>query len=189
MSIFDYLMVLLSVVLSLGLVHLLNGIASLFHSRTRVLWSSVYLLWMVEVLILHFDFWVYTWSMNARTEYTVGEIGLVFLLVSAIYLTATALVPKFPARGTINLYVTWQRIRIEFLAVYLAYLGLILVLNLISFRTWEAMMMNNLFYVFPYIILAGLALAFPNKHVQRLAVGIIVALDLFRYIFVQPSIS
>ena len=188
MSIFEYLMVLLSVVLSLGLVHILNGLTSLFHNRKRVQWSVVYVLWIVEVMILHFDFWQYTWEFSDQVSFRHIHIVMMFLLASAIYLTASVLVRTMPEDAVIDLSESWESVRHEFLAVYIGYLVLVLILNAMLME-WRAMLWMSGVYVVPFILLGALAFFISNRWVQLMAIVGIVAMDLARYAFVATSIG
>lgn len=112
-----------------------------------------------------------------------------FLMVSAIYLTASSLVVTPEGEDEINLLTSWENVRREFLAIYMVYLGLVLVLNVISYNDWQSLLWESAVYVMPFILLAALAFFVRHPRVQLVAIGGILAMDLWRYIFVHPSIG
>ena len=57
MQIFDYVMLLVSVVLSLGLARLLETHARLVKRGTAVKWSAVYVAWLLILAAMHVDLW------------------------------------------------------------------------------------------------------------------------------------
>ena len=57
MSIFEYFLVLFSVVLSLGLTHLATGMGELIRARRLVKWSLPHLLWVALTITSTMDLW------------------------------------------------------------------------------------------------------------------------------------
>ena len=96
MGVFEYLAVLISIVVGLGLTHLLVSITRVIHARhsARVYW--VQLVWALNLALWLIAFWWFTFALNTVTEWTYGLY--VFLIVYAVllYLLAALLFPHDP---------------------------------------------------------------------------------------------
>jgi hypothetical protein len=96
MGVFEYLAVLISIVVGLGLTHLLVSITRAIHARhsARVYW--VQLVWALNLALWLIAFWWFTFALNTVTEWTYGLY--VFLIVYAVllYLLAALLFPHDP---------------------------------------------------------------------------------------------
>lgn len=86
MAIFDYVMLLISVVLSLGLARLLETHARLLKQGAAVRWSATYFAWFAIIGSMHVDLWATLWAVrtNAHWPWTV-VLGFFFQAISLFY--------------------------------------------------------------------------------------------------------
>lgn len=96
MAIFDYVMLLISVVLSLGLARLLETHARLIKRGAAVRWSATYLAWLAIVGAMHVDLWATLWSVHTTTHWQWTEIMGFFFQAVALFYGAVLLAPDEP---------------------------------------------------------------------------------------------
>ena len=94
MAIFDYVMLLISVVLSLGLARLLETHARLIKRNAAVRWSAIYLAWLAIVGALHVDLWATLWAVHTNTHWQWTEIMAFFFQSVALFYGAVLLAPE-----------------------------------------------------------------------------------------------
>lgn len=92
MSIFSYLSVFISIVLGLGVVHVLSGTARMFTSPSiRPYW--VHLLWTLNVLQSLTFFWWFTFDWRLQDTWTFGLFLFVVAFAMLWYMLCAVLIP------------------------------------------------------------------------------------------------
>ncbi len=98
MGYFEYVMVLISIIIGLALTHILTALGSAVH-RLRghgppIKLDAIYLIWIVSVLIMLVSFW---WTefkfQDSVTEWTFGLYLFLVALAISLFLLAVVLVP------------------------------------------------------------------------------------------------
>jgi len=95
MGAFDYLSVLISIVLGLGLTHLLAGAAKLMRRRTAVRFYGPALIWMGLLFLLHVQIWWAIFELRDVAVWTFFSFLLVLAIPTLVYLLTFLLVPAF----------------------------------------------------------------------------------------------
>ncbi|HZF68440.1 MAG TPA: hypothetical protein VEZ47_10410 [Gemmatirosa sp.] len=90
---FQYLAVLLSIILGLGLTQLLTGIGRLIQARARVRGYWPVLAWVALLLLIHVQAWWAMFEMRAHAPWTFLEFGVVLLTPTGLYLMAALVLP------------------------------------------------------------------------------------------------
>lgn len=95
---FNYLLVIIGIVLGLGITHILSGLVDYLQHRDRVVWSKCQLVWMVVLFLMQVQYWY--------VMFGVGQVGADFsrylaalVFPTCLYLASGVLVPKVPAEG------------------------------------------------------------------------------------------
>ena len=91
MTLFEYLAVSVSIVLSFGVIRMLDGIPQAFASGRRY-W--VHSLWVVNLLWMHVQLWWAFWSYSVRTSWNYPRFLIVLLGPALLYSLAITLVPR-----------------------------------------------------------------------------------------------
>ena len=104
MSIFDYVMILLSVVISLGLAKLLENHAHLIKHGKRVTWSAVYLGWLVIMVLAEIDTWASLWQVHTNARWTALDIGLSLLAAALLFYASILSTPETMGDEPIDLW-------------------------------------------------------------------------------------
>ena len=93
MAIFDYVMLLISVVLSLGLARLLETHARLLKRGAEVKWSATYLAWFAIVGAMHVDLWATLWAVHTEPHWSWTVVLGFFFQAVALFYGAVLLAP------------------------------------------------------------------------------------------------
>ena len=104
MALFDYVMLLIAVVLSLGLARLLETHARLLKRGAAVRWSGTYFAWFAIIGAMHVDLWATLWSLHTQTHWPWTAVLGFFFQAVALFYGAVLLAPEDTA-DTIDL---WQ---------------------------------------------------------------------------------
>jgi len=94
LTLFEYISVAFSIVLSLGVATLLGALRRVFATERRY-W--VHATWVVTVLFMHAIAWWSLWSFSAVESWTILTFLLVLLQPVALFLVASLLVGDEPA--------------------------------------------------------------------------------------------
>jgi hypothetical protein len=92
-SSFEYTAVLISIVLGLGVAHILGGVTAMIERWDRLERYWVFLAWCILTLGFHLGFWVNLWQFQARPEWTVSVLTYWFVSVSLLFVASRLLVP------------------------------------------------------------------------------------------------
>ena len=187
MQIFDYVMLLVSVVLSLGLARLLETHARLVKRGTAVKWSAVYVAWLLILAAMHVDLWATLWAVHTQTAWPWTMVLGFFFQAIALFYGAVMITPDDDG-SPVDL---WQfhldnrRRYIPTMAVYTV-LGSLLTLGFVPM----AQFLSAVYTVsLPYVAGCLLAMASSARWVQRgVAIGMIVLMAWYFAIYL-PGFS
>lgn len=94
MSPFEYIIVLISIILGLGITTILTGIADwIKHYRNSTLYSP-YIIWIVIVFIMHIHEWWECYQLKSITAWQLPLFLFVILYPIVLYVLAHLLFPK-----------------------------------------------------------------------------------------------
>ena len=94
MEIFNYVMVLASVIIGLGITHLLQGIAGIAQhpAREKVYW--VHLVWVAAIFLRVIFWWWFEFRLSETVNWTFALYFFVLSYAFLIYLTCALLFPR-----------------------------------------------------------------------------------------------
>ena len=186
-AIFDYVMLLISVVLSLGLARLLETHARLIKRGSAVRWSAVYVAWLVIVAAMHVDLWATLWSVHTYTSWTWTVIlGFFFQAISLFY-GAVLIAPDEDA-DVIDLWRFHLEHRLRYLSALIAYvvLGAYLGLTFLPAEQWlSAIYKAGL----PMVLACVLAMTTSSLIAQRVVASAMVLLLAWYFATYLPGFS
>lgn len=108
MSSFEYVSVLLSIVLALGVAHILTGIAAMIEHWRRLERYWVFLAWCGVTLGVHIGYWNALWRVHDYPSWTAPALFYWFAAVATLFVSSRLLIPSA---------VTWSSMREHFAAV------------------------------------------------------------------------
>jgi hypothetical protein len=109
MSAFDYLAVLLSIVLGLGITQMLTGFAALVRARdrARIYWPA--LMQMAAVFLIHVQVWWVLFGLRGIAHWTFAQFLVVLMQPVTVYMMAAFITPDFPGAGEVDLRAAYFR--------------------------------------------------------------------------------
>ena len=111
MTPFDFVSVFFSVILGLGVSHLLGATAHLVKSRTRVELDWIPSLWAATAFLFLLQAWWGMWSLHSARSWSYGSFIVLVLYQSALYLMSTLVLPDSYSESSENLYAHFGRVR------------------------------------------------------------------------------
>jgi TrmH family RNA methyltransferase len=113
---FDYISVLLSIVLSLALAHVLASTAHVIqHGIKR--WSGLLAFWTGIVVFMMVDFWLSVWQLHEQAAWSLPFILFLLFQASLIYVTARLATPDGAAGQPIDMVAHFEATRRRFFEV------------------------------------------------------------------------
>ena len=103
MNPFDYVSVIFSVVIGLGLSHLLGGYVELIKSRRAVKFYWVHSLWIALAFLGHIFLWWTMWGLRHHRDWNFFAFLLVLAAPVMLYAAAALLIPRLEAGDSVNL--------------------------------------------------------------------------------------
>lgn len=103
MDAFSYISVIFSVVIGLGLSHLLTGFVEIFKARGRVKFYWVHLLWVALTFVGHIFLWWTMWNLRLLRDWNFFSFLLLLLAPVLLYVAAAFLVPKVEPGAALDL--------------------------------------------------------------------------------------
>ncbi len=97
MSSFEYVMVLVAIILGMGITTLLGGAVRVLQSGSGMKLGLLHSLWVLMLLVAQVSLWASRWTGEGRQEWS-GAVLLLFLLMPIIYYALADLL--FPDAGT-----------------------------------------------------------------------------------------
>ncbi len=102
-SAFEYVTVLISIILGLGITQILTGIADLVHQSKRVKIYGPHLLWVLIVLVLHVQEWWVTFDLRTFAPWRLPIFLFVMIYPIILFILARLLFPFGIQEGFIDL--------------------------------------------------------------------------------------
>jgi hypothetical protein len=181
MDLFEYLMVMVSLIVGLGLTQVLRGVGRIVRSSRRF---SVVTLWAVFLFLLYIQMWWSLWDLRDLSDWTQFSFVYVIGIPCSLFATTELLLPQLTAPD-----IDWRE---HFFSVRPWLLGVFAVFLLLS-HSWSYVLGDlplthpyRLAQAFQYLPLAvGLASTRPKVHltvVSILIVGLVIAQVAFRFL-------
>lgn len=103
MDSYNYLSVLVSIILGLGITNLLSGFAGLVRERGRITMYLPVPIWMTTLFLSHVQMWWAMFGLQGVSHWTFAKFLSVLLQPVALYITSALVVPNFARDGAIDL--------------------------------------------------------------------------------------
>jgi hypothetical protein len=103
MTPFEYVIVLISIILGMGITQIVTGIADLVHQweRAKVYWP--HLLWVIVVFILHIQDWWSTYALRNFPAFRLPTFLFILLYPINLFILARILFPGVQPEGEFDL--------------------------------------------------------------------------------------
>src|SRR5881397_14407 len=94
MDAFNYLSVMVSIVLGLGLTQLFAGIGNLVQIRRRVKLYWLHSLWVLLLIVLHLHMWWSFWALRGVVDWTYATFVYVLIGPAALVIASHIIIPE-----------------------------------------------------------------------------------------------
>ena len=177
MTPFDFLSVIFSVVIGLGLSQLLASIALAFESRKRVVLDWICCTWAFTVFLFLVEAWWGLWALRTATSWTYASFLLLVLYQSALFIMSMLVLPRSYETERVSQAEHFQVVRPLFFSALAVVSVSAFVVNALLF----AIPLLSTFAVLPVLgaIVALTAIKFSNRRYQAL-VAVFFAMALWR---------
>ncbi len=119
MSLFEFILVMVSLILAIGVTHLLRGVAAIVQNRETLQLDWVPLTWAASLFILSALHWWSLWDFRV-VEWTFPDFFFVLLAPTFLYVAVSILVsPDLAAPGN-SMAASFERVRLPFMVVMVA---------------------------------------------------------------------
>jgi hypothetical protein len=98
MTPFEYVIVLISVILGLGITTILTGVAELIKNVKPVRLYAPYIIWIAIIFVLHFQDWWLSYQLMSVKEWSLQFFLLIVLYPINLYILAHLLFPSSSSR-------------------------------------------------------------------------------------------
>ncbi|HQQ82087.1 MAG TPA: hypothetical protein PK059_02805 [Cyclobacteriaceae bacterium] len=103
MTAFEYVIVLISIILGLGITQIMMGLADLVHQWNKVKFYWPHLIWIMLVFVLHIQDWWDTYNLRGFEPWRLPTFLFFSLYPVNLFVLARILFPFQPTEGTIDL--------------------------------------------------------------------------------------
>ena len=115
MSTFEYMSVMHSIVLALGMARILGGIADVARDWHELEAKWFFLGWLALLLALHMGWWFGLWArFSAMSEIGLSTFFVWFLVPASFYVASRLLIPEFPEGFPPDLKQRFSEVRVPF---------------------------------------------------------------------------
>ena len=119
MSTFEYMSVMHSIVLALGIARVLGGIAGVARDWRRLETKWFFLGWLALLLALHMGWWFGLWiRFGEMSDISLWTFFVWFLVPASFYIASRLLIPEFHEGSTPDLEQQFDKVRIPFFACF-----------------------------------------------------------------------
>jgi hypothetical protein len=116
-SAFEYVLVMVGVVLTLATSHLLIFLATVIARRERIQGYALHYAWTLLLLVLNLHTWLALWAFHTQTGFPLTQLIAMLSTASLVFIAARVLVPDLPADRRADLRSHYFRIRVPFFAI------------------------------------------------------------------------
>ena len=172
MTEFDYLSVLISIVLGLGISHVLSSGAQLVRYRTAVRFYTPTLLWMALLFLVHVQIWWAVFELRSVPEWSFVAFVMVLAVPVVAYLMSVLLAPDFDRENVVDLRASYFEHRRWFFALF----GLLPLTSLAQEYVIRGSIARDADPIFRlgFLLLALLGFASPHERLHRLLAALVL---------------
>lgn len=174
MDAFNYLSVLISLILGLAITQVLKGIRGLMHARMRLrmYWPTV--LWAILVVVIAVQAWWAMFGLRAHGDWTFVQFSVVLAQTIVVYLLAALVLPDIFGNEVVDLREHYDGQRRWFFALIVVLIVTSLGKNLILDGTWPRPLDLAFHLVFAVAGIAGATIAVPRFHKALALFGVAI---------------
>ena len=114
MSIFEYVSVMVGVVLALAVSHILTFVATLIAHPERAKKDWLYFIWVLLIFALNVNAWLLLWTMHGQSEFPVWKLLTMLFTSVLIFVVSRVLIPELLHNEQFDLRAHLLQVRVPF---------------------------------------------------------------------------
>lgn len=185
MGLFEFLMVLVSVVIGLGLTEILTGAANLLRARDSVRFHWFHVLFQLGVFFALLQQWWEFWDMHGMGEISYFAVLVILAPPVFLFLIAHLLYPRTPENADLEEYYYEQAPLLWGLVIAGTVLGTFLQPFVLGEPVFHPANISGI----PMIVICSVLAVSTNRRVHSVLGPIIVLMVLLDTILANPAIS
>jgi len=189
MSVFEYFLILFSVVLSLALTQLITGVGELVRARPTVRWTIGYVLWLTIGFSLVLDLWTSLWLVRTVPRWSLVTLIFLLLQASSIFLYILWLLPRVGSQENVDLGDHALKERRLYLSAFSGYVFAGMITNLTILPKEASLDLASYALLPPTLVLNAIAWWSPNRWVQLLVPAVVQVLMITYFFAYFPTIG
>jgi hypothetical protein len=99
-SAFEYVSILVSIILGLGITQILSSFSDLLYNYKRIKFYWPHTLWVIFVLFLHIQDWFVTYELRFKSVWRLPELMFILAYPVSLFIAAKMLLPTNEAEKT-----------------------------------------------------------------------------------------
>jgi len=176
-SAFEYITVLISIVLGLGVTQILTGVADLIHQSNRVKVYWPHLIGMIVVLILHVQEWFETFQLRNYEPWRLATFLFIMLYPICLFILARLLFPFGFREKVIDLkefyYQTYPKIFL--FVVFLSFISMVHNQFILNLMISDQILQLIVFSLFLFITVNRFNQEWIHKSLSILMLSVLLA--------------
>ena len=185
MTVFEYVAVIVSIVLALGMTQVLSGFANVLRNRERVVLHWPQLAWSLWLFMFHVQIWWSYWNIRSIESLGYFAFFLHLLWPVTLYLLSSLAWPDFD-EGPVNLATYFDRKR-------RAFFGLLIAANIVDagskFLTGNPEAARRTLSLVPWVVLYSIAFGTGRKRVHNMLAILALAGMVYWVFSFSPLVS
>ena len=117
MSVFEYVAVMMSVVLALVVARILSFVGAVASGKSRFDISWLHFAWVFLIFATLVMAWQTIWNLRDQPAYSLGQVVMMLIATSLIFIAARILIPDEPTEERLDLRDHYFDVRVPFFAV------------------------------------------------------------------------
>jgi len=165
MNPFDYLTVLVSIVMGLAIANVLAGIATVMHARDRInaYWPPI--AWAIWLFVVEVQHWWAEWGVHETQHWTFGVFLLEILVPVDLFLLSSLVLPPRDEGDRLDLYAWYFRNRGWFFAL-MFFLPILALAEELA-RTGRIWSPVNLAFLIAFAVVAAIGYLWKSRRVHE----------------------
>ena len=126
MNFFEFVTVMVSIVLGVSLAQLLSGIAELIREETRIRTFLPHTLWTLALILIHPLIWWSTWDFH-DVEWNYLSFCTMLSVPLMLFFLSTLIMPKARGESVVSLEEHFYENRVWFLSIWIAFMAVVII--------------------------------------------------------------
>lgn len=182
---FDYISILVSLILGLGITQTLSSISDLFYNYKKVRFYWPHTLWVIFIMFLHIQDWFVTYQLKDKKIWHLAELMFVLLYPVTLFIVVKMILPTNETEEHIDMKVFFKK---QYPIMFLVFsISIILSILFNIFLLSENLAGQAVLIAFLGVILYGSRVKPDQKYVHE-AIAVLITVSAVVSIIIQKDV-